>query len=158
MKKGIKIITRKNIGVDFGPGFYVTVGDEQQAWDLAHRRAKRPIIPSGQVLEMLEMTIRDFLAIKQTLKPAIIKYKINDVDNWLKLKHKVYLEDSREWQKHVWVWRQNTSPPGTFSWVFGPVADGGLGSSFFENIRAYPNMNQLAIHNEEAIRMLDFWR
>lgn len=39
---GIRIIKREKGGVDFGPGFYVTVGKERQALEWAKFKAKYP--------------------------------------------------------------------------------------------------------------------
>lgn len=152
---GIKIIKRSKNGVDFGPGFYLTVGNEEQARVWAERKAENPAIPNAEILELLQMTVRDFLGIRTSIKPCILKYRITDTTAWMSLRKIIFTKDDHLWKRHVWIWRQAQSPPEQYDWIFGPVADGGINKETFQGIDAYPIHNQLSLHNEDVTRFLE---
>jgi hypothetical protein len=155
IKHGIKIITRSKGGVDFGPGFYLTFGNEEQARNWADKKAELPAIPNRQVLDLLQMTVRDFLGIRDSIKPSIVKFRIKDPDAWMSLRRKIFTRDDIEWKRYVWTWRQATEPPEQYDWIFGPVADGGINQASFQKILAYNDHNQLSVHNEKAAQLLE---
>jgi hypothetical protein len=70
-KNGIKIYPRK-FGADFGHGFYMTMGNENQALKWATIKSKNVGIPDKQLLEDMKMTVRDYISIAKELKPAIL--------------------------------------------------------------------------------------
>lgn len=50
-------------------------------------------IPIKQVLELEGITIRDFLGMKKDFKPIVLKFEIKNIENWVKLKHRVFEND-----------------------------------------------------------------
>jgi hypothetical protein len=160
--KKIIITKRKSAGVDFGPGFYLTQNEEQAInWATGKARSNGWGIPQKEVLEMAGMTIKDYIYGKNTLKPVIIKYEVKDHDYWATLiRDRQFLLFDRadeDWKHHVWTWRTATDPPEDWVATFGPLADGGLYTPSPSTVRAFPGLDQLAIHNEElANTYLDF--
>jgi len=154
-RHGIKIIKRSKNGVDFGPGFYLTVGNELQAKEWAERKATNPAIPNTEILNMLQMTVRDFLGSRHTIKPCIVKFRISDPIAWMSLRKIIFTKDDSSWKRHVWMWRQARVPPEQYDWIFGPVADGGINKEAFQGIEAYPSHNQLSVHNEDVTQYLE---
>lgn len=160
VKHGIKIFPRNKGGVDFGSGFYLT-SNFNQAKEWAERRANKPI-PNKQVLEISGITIRDFLGMKKDFKPIVLMFVIKDLIKWEQLNYKVFAFDNRNWKNFVWNMRQDNQyllqPEFKFDWIHGPVADGGLVSVNYENIKAYNNKNQLAVLTDgaaEHLKMLE---
>lgn len=154
MKYGVRILPREKGGTDFGSGFYLT-SNFKQASDWAKRRAKRPII-NKQALDLTDKSITDFLRIKVDFKPVVIKFKIKDFINWEKLNYKVFNDDGFDWKRFVWNMRhaKDDSTP-LRDWIYGPVADGGLQSEHFLDIRAYNDKNQLAVLTQTAAEYLE---
>ncbi|ASS87878.1 hypothetical protein GLN3_13170 [Geobacillus lituanicus] len=93
------------------------------------------------------MQLSDFVS--YPFKPVILEYRIKDPKEWLNLKHKVFQKDSLRWKEHVFKWRQITEHPPEWSWTYGPVADGGLNTGEYYKIKAIPDMDQLAVHDEK---------
>ena len=153
-KFGIDIIRRKNGGVDFGPGFYVTVGKKEQAIGWAKNKALNPTY-SKDALEKIGMTFADFSSIKDKVFPVIISYKIKEPEAWLELRHKVFISNDANWKRFVWLGRQLTDPLEEYDWIFGPVADGGVYGRTSNGIIALDGYNQLAVHNKEIASMLE---
>jgi hypothetical protein len=153
-ENGIKIFPRNKGGVDFGPGFYLTTNfDQAKEW--AKRRTAKPIA-NKQILELASMTVRDFLGMKEQFKPVVLKYEIKSINNWLKFNHNKYEVDDKDWKEFVWIMRQVDSPLEHFNfhWIYGPVADGGLLSADYKDIKAYSNKDQLAVLTNEAAKYL----
>ncbi|MCG1027071.1 DUF3990 domain-containing protein [Virgibacillus halodenitrificans] len=152
VKHGVKIFPRKKVGVDFGPGFYLT-NNFEQARDWAKRRADKPIY--NQILELSGITIRDFLGMKNHFIPVVLEFKIKDTYKWEQLNYRLFHNEGYEWKQFVWNMRQsNQSPLQQKDWICGPVADGGLLSMNYEDIKAYNNKNQLAVLTNEAAQYL----
>lgn len=156
IKHGVKIFPRKKGGVDFGSGFYLTTHFEQ-AKEWAERRTNKPI-PNKQMLEMSGITIKDFLGMKKDFKPVVLKFGIKDLSRWEQLNYKVFEFDSNEWKYFVWTMRQNNRyslrPEFNSDWIYGPVADGGLASVDYKDLKAYNNKNQLAVLTNKATEHL----
>lgn len=150
---GIRIIKRPKGDVDFGPGFYVSVGLQQQAAKWALDKATFPTY-NKEALEIIEMTYRDFMSVKDNFKPMVLKYRIKDPLGWKELKSKVFLEDNDAWKNWIFHWRKEQSTP-EYDWIFGPVADGGLRQDSYREIRSQRGCNQLSIHSQKAIEMLE---
>lgn len=93
---------------------------------------------------------------KEQFKPVVVKYEIKDIDNWLKFNHNNYEVDDKEWKEFVWTMRQADTPLQQFDlhWIYGPVADGGLLSADYKDIKAYSNKDQLAVLTNEAVQYL----
>lgn len=149
---GIDIIRRKDSGVDFGPGFYVTVGKKQQSKEWAMHKALHPSYSNA--LEKIGITPAKFITIAEKVKPVIIAFKIKDPQAWLKLRYKEFNLDDLDWKNFVWSGRKLTDPP-EYDWIFGPVADGGIYEPSPDGIRTIKNCNQLSIHNKETANMLE---
>ncbi|SFE60041.1 hypothetical protein [Alteribacillus iranensis] len=80
---------------------------------------------------------------------------IEDVYKWEELNCKVFDDEKVEWKQFVWNMRQgNDSPLQPKDWIYGPVADGGLLSENYWDIKAYNNKNQLAVLTSEAAQYL----
>lgn len=156
VKHGVKILPRKKGGVDFGPGFYLT-NSFIQAKEWAERRTDRPI-PNKQILELSGVTIQDFLGMKQDFKPVVLKFGVKDLIKWEQLTYKIFEVDNHDWKHLVWNMRQDTQnilqTEFNFDWIYGPVADGGLVSMNYKDIKAYNNKNQLAVLTNEAAKYL----
>lgn len=150
---GIRIIKRPKGDVDFGPGFYVSVGLQQQAAKWALDKATNPTY-NKEAFEIIGMTFRDFMSVKYNLKPVVLKYRINDPSRWKELKHKIFLEDNDGWRNWIFHWRKQQCTP-EHDWVFGPVADGGLRQDAPHEIRSLRGFNQMSVHSQKAIEMLE---
>ncbi|MGY0691384.1 DUF3990 domain-containing protein [Virgibacillus sp. FSP13] len=157
VKHGVKIFPRKKGGVDFGPGFYLT-NSFDQAKEWAERRTDRPI-PNKQVLDLSGITIHDFLGMKRGFKPVVLRFRINDLIKWKQLNYKIFEFDNNKWKFLVWNMRQDNQhllkPKFNFDWIYGPVADGGLVSMNYKDIKAYNNKNQLAVLTNGAAEYLE---
>ncbi|WP_339251743.1 DUF3990 domain-containing protein [Sporosarcina sp. FSL W8-0480] len=154
LKHGVKIFPRKKGGVDFGPGFYLTSNFEQ-AENWAKRRTEKPI-PIKSILELSSITIGDFLGMKKDFQPTVLKFRIKDAAEWEELNYKVFGAEDSVWREFVWNMRQgNQDPLKSKDWIYGPVADGGLLSTNFKDIKAYHNKNQLAVLTDEAAQHLE---
>ena len=155
-KRGMKLINRKKRGVDFGPGFYLSVGIEQQALEMALQRKEVPRYYS-EALEPEGITYNDFRGLRDSVRPAIMMYRIRDIGTWQQLRHKVFLEDDLDWKRYVWKCRHDGNIPiESYDWVFGPVADGGYDSVAPELIKdAKDGYNQISIHNQETYELLE---
>ncbi|WP_157843154.1 DUF3990 domain-containing protein [Bacillus sp. FJAT-42315] len=153
-KHGVQIFPRSKGGMDFGPGFYLTTNYEQ-AKEWAERRATKPVLNKA-ILELSNMTVRDFLGMKHEFKPIILKFEVENVKEWEQLKYKVFEDDHLDWKKFVWIMRQAKHSLYQYDYdlVYGPVADGGLLSSNYTDIRAYANMDQLAVTTNKALQCL----
>lgn len=151
---GIDIIKRKNDGVDFGPGFYLSVGDLEQAKQWARDRARYPVY-HGEALDKIGITRAQFKAIKAEVVSVVLAFKIKDPDKWLELRHKVFKFDGISWKQFVWEGRQLTEPPSEYDWAFGPLADGGISGTTPIEVRSRPGGNQLSIHNKSTAEMLE---
>ncbi len=66
----------------------------------------------------------------------------------------IFVSDNNDWKYLVWNMRQNIDGL-QYDWVFGPVADGGIVSSDFKDIKAFGNKNQFAILSEAAVECLE---
>ncbi|WP_088052554.1 DUF3990 domain-containing protein [Virgibacillus dakarensis] len=154
-KHGIEIFPRKKGGVDFGPGFYLT-NSFDQAKEWAERRTDRPVLPNKRILEISGVTIGDFLGMKKDFKPVVLKFGIKDLIKWAQLNYKIYELNDNDWKHFVWNMRQdNLQTKINLDWIYGPVADGGLVSVNYKDIKAYNNKNQLAVLTNEAARYLE---
>jgi len=153
-KQGIQIYPRGKGGADFGPGFYVTT-HFNQAREWALRRKERPI-PIPHALEREGITIRDFLGMKKDFQPVVLKITVKNENNWLNLKYRIFDQENEQWQRFVWTMRQinHSFPPCAYDWIYGLVADGGLQSTDYKNIRAYKDKDQLAVLTNVAIQCL----
>ncbi len=151
-EQGIKIFPRNKGSVDFGAGFYLTTNyDQAREW--AKRRTEKPI-PSKQLLELSKMTVRDFLGMKESFKPVVLKFEIENIDHWLKLNYKIFKNANEDWKQFVSEMRRGDLAPSN-EWIYGPVADGGLLSENYQDIRAYNNKDQLAVLTEKAVKHLN---
>lgn len=151
--KEIIITKRKSGGVDFGPGFYLTQNPAQAEIFVVERTRKGNWVPNMEILKELDMSLKEFLNVKKSLKPVIIKYRLKNLHYWAQLlqeeKINLFEKSSIRWKNHVWTYRQATEPPKEWLATFGPVADGGINNSTYQDIKAYPEMDQLAIHDAE---------
>ncbi|OQP01074.1 hypothetical protein B1689_06425 [Geobacillus sp. 44C] len=152
MKHGIRIFPRRKGSTDFGSGFYLTA-NFAQAKEWAKRRTERPI-PVQPMLELSGITIRDFLGMKKTFEPTVLKFEITNTENWIKLEHKIFNHDHDDWKQFVWMMRQGNLPLPQYDWIYGPVADGGLQSTDYHDIRAYQNKKQLAVLTYKVVQYL----
>jgi len=154
IKHGIRIFPRRKGSADFGTGFYLTT-NFPQAKEWAKHRTERPI-PIQPMLELHGIAIRDFLGMRKTFKPTVLKFAINDTENWVKLRHKIFSHDNDAWKQFVWTKRQSNFPfpQYDYDWIYGPVADGGLQSADYHDIHAYENKNQLAVLTYRAVQYL----
>lgn len=150
---GIHLIKRPRGDVDFGPGFYVTVGLKSQAVKWAKDKANNPNY-SKDALDIIGMTIREFFDIKDSVKPVVLKFRITNPEMWTNLEHILFQEDNVEWKKFVFQHRKEHKPPNKH-WIFGPVADGGLSGNSSRSIIALPGYNQMSLHSSEALNMLE---
>jgi hypothetical protein len=66
----------------------------------------------------------------------------------------IFVSDNNDWKYLVWNMRQNIDGL-QYDWVFGPVADGGIVSSDFKDIKAFGNKNQFAILSKAAVECLE---
>ncbi|BCC14001.1 hypothetical protein BC30048_4426 [Bacillus cereus] len=143
----IIIVKRKNKGVDFGSGFYLTTNlTKAKIW--AKDKAKYAVMPASEVLELLQMTPRDFLSMKKELKPVVLKYRIKDHEKWLNLNNKIFTKESLNWKQHILEWRKRDDIPSEWDWTYGPVADGGINQQDYHLVKAIFEMDQMAVHNE----------
>lgn len=109
-----------------------------------------------EVLDLHGVTRRDFYAMTENCRPAVLVYKIKDIETWQQLKKKEFSVDNAEWKDYVWNWRNSNPPPSQeFDWVFGPLADNKLDGHPNE-IMAKHYCNQLSIHTSRAIDLLEF--
>lgn len=151
---GIRIITRKNGRVDFGPGFYLSVGNFRQAIDWARKSATFPTYIK-EALDLIGLSYEDYKKIADDLKPLVVCYRIKDIDKWQQLNKREFLVDNIQWKSYVWNWRNaNPLPKQDYDWVFGPLADNKLNGHSSE-IAAIPSANQLSIHTAKAIELLE---
>jgi len=154
IEQEIIITKRKGAGVDFGPGFYLTQDiDQAKEFTKVRTETNNWAIPQKNILDKLNMTISDFLGMKNQLEPVIMVYRLKNPAYWAQLiKSKDFVLFSNagmKWKRHIWTWRQSEEPPVNWQATFGPVADGGgIYSSSFTNIKAFDGMDQLAIHNK----------
>ncbi|MEN1967822.1 DUF3990 domain-containing protein [Lentibacillus sp. N15] len=110
-------------GVDFGPGFYLTT-NFNQAKEWAMRRTTKPI-PNKSALDLFNITIRDFLAMKKEFQPVVLQFEIKDILKWEQLNCKVFEYDNDNWKHLVWNMRQDNghlSQPvqRNFDWIMVP--------------------------------------
>ena len=151
---GIRIITRQNGRVDFGAGFYLSVGNFKQAAVWARQKAEFPVYIE-EVLDLNGVTRRDFYAMSEDFKPKVLVYKIKDIVTWQQLNKKEFTIDNAEWKNYVWNWRNaNPIPNQEFDWVFGPLADNKLDGRPNE-IFGKSSCNQLSVHTSRAIDLLE---
>lgn len=157
ISKEIIITKRKGAGVDFGPGFYLTQNIEQaKEFTKIRTKTNNWAVPQKNILDKLNMSVSDFLGMKNQLEPVIMVYKLKNPSYWEELiKDKqliLFNKANMNWKRHVWTWRLSEEPPIDWLATFGPVADGGgIYSSTFENIKAFDRMDQLAIHDETLV-------
>lgn len=154
VEHGIRIITRPNGRVDFGPGFYLSVGKLDQVKVWASQKVDTPRYIE-EVLDLIGVTRRDFYAMVENLKPVVLVYKIKDIARWQQLNKKEFTTGSPEWKEYVWNWRNLNPPPvQDYDWIFGPLADKNLYGPPCQ-IMAKPDCNQLSIHTSRAIELLE---
>ena len=154
-EKGIIIFNDTLVGLDFGAGFYLTQGNEQQAKEFAEQRARKAKMPRKEVLEMLDLDESGFLKLRKKIKPALISFRIKDHQKWESLKHKTFSSENLNWKEYICKWRNIYNVTDEFDSTFGPVADGGYGSGYAYKIKAYKDYNQLAVHTQEAADLFE---
>ncbi|QPC45608.1 DUF3990 domain-containing protein [Mangrovibacillus cuniculi] len=155
-KKGIRVFANSPVSLDFGPGFYLAQTNRDQVTELAKIRAKRVELPRPEILQLLEITPREFLKLRKNFRPVIISFKIRDKEKWGKLIHQdFFIHPTHVWQDHILNCRNTTTLCGHFDTTFGPVADGGIFSGYAHKIKAYETFNQLAIHTQRAADLFE---